>query len=367
MDCPKCKRALQEDWKACPWCGTKAGALRKRSRSNGTGTAYKRGKTWTACITVGKTIGKNGKLRQLRKTKGGFSTKTEALKYCATLAEAPKQKPTPTLAYYYEVYSTGKMLKIGESKQVAYRIAFNKLGAVKNRPINTLTVGDLQELVNEKCQTYYPARDVRTLLSHLFKLAATEGNANASLPDLIEIPKLEEDQREPFTIDEQKLLWRSYENGDYYASIPLVMIYTGLMTGEMRKLTVEMVDLEKKEISSNVGLKTSVRKKSSVLLPDSILPVFEDILSRTPSGRLYPMSEDNFYKLYYGALERAGTRRLTPYSCRHTAATALTVDENIAPQIVQRLMRWSSTKMMDRYVHPSEENYREAINTRERL
>ena len=144
------------------------------------------------------------------------------------------------------------------------------------------------------------------------------------------------------------------------------MIYTGMITGEMRKLTAEMVDLQKKEIVG-VGLKTETRKKSSVLLPDVILPGLSDVLSRTPEGKLFPMNEMSFYDLFYEALEKAGTRRLTPYSCRHTAATALAVDENIAPQTVQRLMRWSSTKMMDRYMHPSEENAREAVNRRKKV
>lgn len=367
MDCQKCKRPLEDGWKVCPWCGVSAQKPRAQSRrQNGTGNAYKRGKTWTARVTLGITLS-NGKVRQLRKTKGGFSTKTEALKYCAVLAEQKTEfRAVPTLDYYYGAFLNGKGDKLSPSKQTAYRIAFNKLAPLSNRPIDTISVTELQGLMSRTCPTYYPARDMRVLLSHLYKLAAVDGYANASLPGLLELPKLQEETREPFTQEEQAALWRSYEAGNTNASIPLIMIYTGLMTGEMRNLTAEMVDLENKEIVG-VGLKTETRKKSSVLLPDAILPVLSDVLSVTPEGKLYPMNEMAFYDLYYDALERAGTRRLTPYSCRHTAATALAVDENIAPQTVQRLMRWSSTKMMDRYVHPSEDTAREAVNRRKKM
>ena len=367
MDCPKCKNPLQDGWKVCPWCGTAAQKTKTQSRrQNGTGNVYKRGKTWTARITVGTTI-RNGKVCQMRRTKGGFSTKTEALKYCAVLAEQKTElRAVPTLEYYYGAFLSGKGDKLSPSKQTAYRIAFNKLEQLASHPIDTISVTELQNLMRRTCPTYYPARDMRVLLTHLYKLAAVDGFANASLPSLLELPKLQEETREPFTQEDQAALWRLYEAGNANASIPLIMIYTGMMTGEMRKLTAEMVDLEKKEIVG-VGLKTETRKKSSVLLPDAILPVLSDVLSRTPEGKLYPMNEMAFYDLYYDALEKAGTRRLTPYSCRHTAATALAVDENIAPQTVQRLMRWSSTKMMDRYVHPSEENAREAVNRRKRV
>lgn len=365
MECRKCKKQLQEDWIVCPWCATRPQSqTNKRTRASGTGSVYKRGKTWTAAVTVGVSR-EHGKVKQIRRTKGGFATKTEAIKYCAQLAQEPAPKRAPTLAFYYEAFLSGKMEKLSESKRTAYKIAYNKLAPLKDRTIDSISVGELQNLLNRACPTYYPARDLRVLLSHIYKLAAVEGHVSAALPGLLELPKLEEESREPFTTEEQKLLWKSYEDGNVDASVPLIMIYTGMMTGEMRKLTAEMIDLENKEIVG-VGLKTEVRKKSSVLLPDAILPVLEDVLSRTPEGKLYPMNEMAFYDLYYAALEKAGTRRLTPYSCRHTAATALAVDENIAPQTVQRLMRWSSTKMMDRYVHPSEDDARAAINRRKK-
>ena len=43
-------------------------------------------------------------------------------------------------------------------------------------------------------------------------------------------------------------------------------------------------------------------------------------------------------------------------------ATALTIDKNVAPQTVMKVMRWKSTKMLDKYAHPDLNDAHEAVN-----
>ena len=327
-------------------------------RANKQGSVYKRGHYWVAQITIGHTP----EGQQRYKRKGGFRTKTEALEALPTLKDVAEAKPVPTVAYYYKAFCKGKGAQLSKEKQVAYDIAYKKMKEIQGKPVNDLTVPLLQALVNEQCPTYYPARDMRVLLNHIFRLAAADGNANPALPGLIEIPRLQETHREAFTEDEQIALWLSYEAGNTGAAVPLMMIYTGMMTGEMRALTRSMVHLDTQEIIG-AGLKTETRRSKSILIPDDIVPVVQDVMDRASGEKLFPMNEDDFYELYYKALKGAGiTRHLTPYCCRHTTATALAVSAQTAPQTVQRIMRWSSTKMMDRYVHPDEQNARDAIN-----
>lgn len=326
-------------------------------RANGQGSVYKRGHYWTAQVTIG--YSETGKPRYKRK--GGFRTKTEALEALPTLKAQATMKPVPTVSYYYRAFCKGRGATISEDKKDAYQIAYNKLELIHTTPINELTVPQLQELVSSTCKSYYPARDVRALLNHIFRMAAADGNANPSVPGLIELPKLKETHREAFTDDEQKLLWAAWEAGKAGAEVPLIMIYTGMMTGEMRRLEASMIDLEKMEITG-VGLKTKERRSKSVLIPEAIVPILQDLIAQHPEGRIYTMSEEDFYTLYYSALTQAGvTRHLTPYSCRHTTATALAISAGVAPQTVQRIMRWSSTKMMDRYVHPDDNAARKAL------
>ena len=332
-------------------------------RCNGLGSVYydKRSKRWIAQIVIGRHYTSDMKVRFSYKRKS-FVLKTDALKAVQNLTAEP-DRPTFTVSYYYNAFMDGKGSTLSHDKQVAYKIAYNRLKSLHGTAVKDLTIAGLQEILGGVCDSYYPARDVRALLNAIFKLAAADDREiNPVLPSLLVLPKMQETQVEPFTEEEQLQLWYSYDSGKDNAAIPLIMIYTGMMTGEMRKLTKDMIDLGAREIVG-VGLKTKERKKKAVLLPDDIIPVLEDVISKAETDRLYPMSEDNFYKLYYSALKDAGiTRHLTPYSCRHTTATVLAVHESVASQTLQRIMRWKSTKMMDRYVTPNDQDARKAVN-----
>ena len=367
MLCPKCTKAIPDDAVYCCYCGKPVARQKRQSarRPSGTGSVYKRGKTWAVSVVSGWKIDATGKYIPVRKYRGGFKTKADAINYTETLRQekAENLHRIPTLSEYWQIYSTGEMEKLSHDKCVAYKIAWKKLQPLASAPVDTLTVADLRKTVSAAASTYYPARDMKTVLSHLFKLAGADGHASKDLPSYIILPELNETEREPFTEEEQTAIWKAYESGVADAAIPLVMIYTGMMTGEMRRLTVEMIHLDTRQIIG-VGLKTGLRKSKStpVFIPDDIVPVLDGLMEGK-TDRLFTCSEDDFYARYYAALSAAGTRRLTPYSCRHTTATALAITNNIAPQTIKKIMRWTTTKMLDRYAHPDNTDAMQAINT----
>ena len=369
MICTKCKANLDivPPPTFCPYCGKKLIQTQKRrtkSRGNGTGTAFKRGSTWTAQVVYDRVYVADDKpLKKLTRSKGGFKTRDEALQYCRILKAGPVKPVTaPALETYWRNYEENELAALSESKRTAYRIAWNKLSKLHSAQVDQLTVADLREAVAAAAPTYYTAKDCRTVLASLFKLAAADGYANKDLPGFIKLPSLTEQEREPFSETEQASLWKLYESGDIRAAIPLLMIYTGLMPGEAFDLTVSMIDLEGGQIVG-AGKKTKVRKQTPVMIAASIIPLLEDLIAHArPSGRLFTASEDNWRKGYYDALEAAGCRKLQPYSCRHTTATALAITEGVAPQTVRKVMRWSTTRMLDRYAHPDQQDAREAVN-----
>lgn len=341
--------------------------MKAKVRGNGQGTAYKRGRSWTAQVVIGwkQPDDLTKPPYPIKRTKGGFSTKRDALAYCPTLlSEAGKApKRAPALSAYWELYAAGEMVRLSKSKQGAYRIAWNKLAPLHEARVDLITVDMLRRTVSAACPSHYTARDCKSLLSNLFSLAGADGFANRDLPSYIVLPSLEEKERQPFTPDEQSALWRVYEAGDRRAAIPLLMIYTGMMPGEAYALRVEQIDLERRLIIG-AGLKTKVRKATPIVLAQSILPLVADLIEHAqPSGYVFRRVEDEWYADYYAALEKAGCRRLTPYSCRHTTATALAITEGIAPQTVKRIMRWSTTKMLDRYAHPQMNDALDAVDT----
>ena len=340
---------------------------RPKVRGNGQGTAYKRGQTWTACVTVDWVFPSDPSKpkKPIRKTKGGFRTKKDALAYCPTLLNGGYEKPqeAPRLSAYWKTYSEGDMLKISKGKQSAYRTAWNKLKAIHDVRVNSITVDLLRKTVSEACTTFDPAKDCKSLLSNLFELAAADRYAPRELPSYIILPEHTQKERIPFSKEEQKKIWKAYDDGDRRAAAHLLMIYTGMMPGELQNLRLEHIDLKARTIT-RVGIKTKVRQRTPVVLADCILPVVEDLIAHAQkSGYIWKRNEDAWYEDYYGLLKKAGCRRLTPYSCRHTTATALAIDKRIAPQTIRKVMRWSSTKMLDRYAHPDQDDALAAVNS----
>lgn len=356
QNCRKCQRDLPEGAPFCPWCGAnqETAPRSKHRRGNGQGTAYKRGATWTACVVVGWRTSEDGKPVPVRRTRGGFAKKRDALAYCETLLHGAEKKRAPKLAEYWDAYEAGELEKLSKSKQCAYRGAWKKLKALHWMQVDQIRVTDLRSAVTAVAPTYYTAKDCKSVLTRLFELAGADGWCPKDLPGYIVLPELEEREREPFSDTEQLALWKLYESGDLRAAIPLLMICTGMMPGEMQALKVEHIDLDARKITG-VGLKTKVRKKSAVYIPEDALPIVEDLIAHAqPTGQIWPRNESKWYETYYAALEAAGCRRLEPYSCRHTTATRLAITEGIAPQTIRRIMRWSTTKMLDRYAHPDD-------------
>lgn len=370
--CIKCARDIPEGAVFCPWCGARQDKppQKRHRRGYGLGTAYKRGSTWTAMVIMGYVPSDDGgRPRAVKRTKGGFKTKREALEYCVQLRDVNRaaKREAPPLNDYWTAYEAREFQQLSKSKQVAYRGAWKKLEPLHWRRVDQIGVNDLRMLVGDVAPTYYTARDCKTVLSRLFELAGADGWCPKDLPSYIVLPRLEEKERQVFSDVEQSALWKLYESGDLRAAIPLLMICTGMMPGEMQQLHVKHVDLENHKITG-VGMKTKVRKESPIYLPNDVLPVVEDLVANAqPSGYIWPRNEDAWYANYYAALEAAGCRRLEPYCCRHSTATRLAISEGIAPQTIKRMMRWSTTKMLDRYAHPDEADVISAANTIRRV
>ena len=339
-----------------------------KTRGNGQGCAYKspNGKSWTAQAIVDYRPANKpgGQPIPVKRKKSGFAKKSDALAYIPILLAGGVKRPkvAPRLSEYWKIYSENGLLKIGTSKQCAYKTAWNKLKPIQDARIDTLTLDVLQETVSTVADTYYTQKDCRTVLTKLFERGYADGFAQKDLPSLIEIVSLEEKEQIPFNKDEQKALWKTYEDGNIDAGIPLLMIYTGMMPGEAQLLKVEHIDLNNKTMYG-MNLKTKVRKKTPVVIANCLLPVVEDLIDHAQkSGYIWARNETKWYERYYAVLAASGCRKLPPYSCRHTTATALAVDAKIAPQTIKRVMRWSSTKMLDKYAHPQMNDALKAVN-----
>ena len=251
MNCTKCQREIPDDAVFCCYCGKRLVAPppkpRTGKRGSGQGSARKRGSTRTAVWTVGFRA-EGGKLKQLRHYKGGFPTKTAALAYAANPPEVREVK-LPTLSDYWTHYEGASLPKLSDSRRMAHQIAWGRLKSIAHLPISKLTIQRLQDTVDAQTSTHYPAKDMRTVLSHLYDRAVAEGAVPTNLAPYIELPPLQEKKIQPYTKDEIVAFWKAYANGDIFVGYILLMIYTGMMPGELKNLTKAMVNFETHEIA----------------------------------------------------------------------------------------------------------------------
>lgn len=361
MLCRKCCKELPDGAKYCCWCGINQTITRnKRTRGNGTGTVFKRGKTWRCEITLGKKPDGSPD----RRTKDGFKTKKEAIEYLPTL-KGEKPKKAKTFLHYYNSYSTHEMLSLGRTTQGAYKIAWRKISDIHNRAVRDLSVVFLRDLVSEVAPTHDTAGDVKSLLSHLFKLAIADQEATVNLSEYIPLPPKNDGERTPWTNYEQQIIWKGYADGEVIASYLLLMIYTGMMPGELMNCKRSMIDFDKK-IIVGAGLKTTKRKSTPIVLADIILPVVKTILTYTPDNDdenqpILWCDKTSFYEAYHDFTKKYNIRDLPVYSCRHTTATALAV-KDVAPSVIQKVMRHSKFATTQHYIHPDSTDALTAVN-----
>lgn len=317
------------------------------------GTVYRRGSTWTAEVTCGKKISlKTGKEIPDRRKQGGFLKKSDAYDYIPMLKakrEEAQKRPVTTLAKLWDGYSSSAMLKLSKSKQTHFKTAFKKMEDIQHRPIHMLTINDLQDTVDEKAPTFYPAKDIKTLLSHLYNRAAAQDDVRTNLAEYIVLPELEETEQRPFDENDLKKLWKDYGEGNKMSGYILLMIYSGMMPGELRRCTKDMIDWESQQILG-CGLKTKKRKETPIMIADFIVPVLQDLCEYSSTDRLFVNFFENFYNGFHEVLARCEIEDRTPYACRHTTATALALG-NIAPAVIQEIMRHTKFSTTERYIH----------------
>lgn len=342
MDCRKCKKPLPEGASFCCWCGISQTppARAPRRNGNGLGSVYKRPDRpgWCAAYTVGFVDG-----AQKRKVKSGFRTKKDALEYLSTVIagiEERQRKKVPTVAELYQQYVDAPGKKPGMGTMMSYKTAFVRRinPAFGDKPIDAVTLQDMEQAISGL--RYDTAKDVKNLMSNLFRRAFADGFVQVNPVPMLQLPENNVAETVPWSPSEIETLWRAYGEGDRIASACLLMIYTGMMPGELFLLKPSMIDWDARTILG-CGLKTKERRERPIVLSDSVVPVLADLCATSTSraGFVLGIEKKTFYRRFADMKERLHIRpEIRPYSSRHTTATELEL-LGVSPSVIANVLR----------------------------
>ena len=364
MLCAKCDKDIPDDAIYCCYCGKKLIASPKatKKRGNGQGTVYKTpAGTWAAEVTLGYYIDDNGKRKRKIARKQGFKTKKSALEHINALFCTPEKTKVITLSELWELFQSD-LNALSASKRTAYNIAWRKIkDEVAYRTIDSFSVPELQELIDTTAPSYYTRRDIKTLLSHLYKIAIRDDYIDKNRTEYIKLPKLVTTEREIFKPEEIQALWLDYraEPSQITAGM-LVMLYTGIRAGELLTILCENVHLEAHYMTG--GIKTAKGKNRKIIIPDKIVPVMQYLIDNSLNGKICARHPDNFYEDWREKRKALQLREeLTPYCCRHTYITNLTALK-VSPAMLQELAGHEDYDTTLVYTHLSVEDRLKEVN-----
>lgn len=201
-------------------------------------------------------------------------------------------------------------------------------------------------------------------MSILFRRALADGFVQVNPVPLLRLPENNVKETVPWSPEEIEKLWNAYQDGDRIAASCLLMLYTGMMPGELRLLTIHMIDWNAHTILG-CGLKTKERRERPIVLSDSVLPVLADLCATSPgeTGYVLGVCKKTFYRQFAEMKERLGIRpEIRPYSSRHSTATELEL-LGVSPSVIANVLRHRNyATTAKHYITISNDKAIEAVN-----
>lgn len=365
MNCRKCDKPLPDGALFCCWCAadqrTKNKTGKPKQRGNGQGCVYKlpNGK-YRAVVVLGYYRGDDGKIHKKTKSKI-FAKRSDGILAIQELKSTPfmETRKIYTVSDLYELFQNSKdynAFSAGHQKKLGY--AWNKLEPLHFRPINEITVYEMQAVIDDKAATYDPAKDMKAVMSHLYTLAMKKEIVTFNKTNLLDLPESPTAKRERWEDSEIQAFWNDYKTNPFTGYI-LIMIYAGLRYGEISTITLDNIHYDDYYMIG--GIKTDAGINREIPIADEIMPIIK-ALAEGKRKKLLEMNEDTFYSEYWDVISRLSLRHLPPQTCRHTYFSLMTAAGIQAGIITETGGHASYLTTMKNYVRLSVEEKRSAVN-----
>ena len=305
MICQKCRNDSPPEYSFCPHCGRKLSpgkTRRKKSRGNGTGCAYYDPvhHYWIAQVIDGyrplpefdQENPENKKQRvPVKKTKGGFKRREDALAYCKQLKDQKAMAPEMfmTLEEVYEEWEPWYEPRVDASTMAGYRAAFHYYGSLYKKRITEITAADLQKCMDDCPRGKRTHQNMKVVAGLIWKYAMDKHIVTQVESANLYTGKGKSVKRDALTdIEVEKI--RKAIGTERYADYIYCLPYLGFRPGELLELRKDQVIEHEGRLFLVEGKKTDAGRDRTVPVHQKI----EDIIR----ARLYVPGTDLIFPQY---------------------------------------------------------------------
>lgn len=338
--CRKCHQEIPDGSKFCLHCGAAQQKERNtKARGNGTGSVFRRGKTWMAVRVVGysaEMVDGVLKLHKNTRSKGGFRTKKEALEYLPKLADEPAKKKAMTWQQVYDAWFPTH--RAGKSTMGNYAAAESHFRPIWPMPFAQIDIDDLQECLDECPRGKRTRENMKALAGLLYKYAIPRRITDINLGQYLIVTADGGGSKPALPADALAVIAQAVgaiPGADYV----LAQCYLGFRPSEL--LALDVKDYSRKEKAFTGGAKTDAGRDRVVTVSPKIQPIIDRLTADKIAGPVFcspdggPMSIEQYRSLFYDVLDGCGIEnpiegpegdrrhRYTPHSCRRTFATLM--------------------------------------------
>lgn len=369
---------------------------KRNANGMGTVTLRKDGR-WQAAVYVPQPDGTEKRKFVYGKTREAVEDERRKL-----VDKARSGIPTPTrsprlaewLPLWLEEIIKPKRKKTTYSKY-AMHIRLYLVPMLGAKRLESMSVTDVRRFLSALTgqTTAATAKESHKVLRSALTAACREELIARNVAKLVDPPRVESQQRDPWTIEET-LVFLKFARGDAAYAAILLAVALGLRRGEIVGLKWSQVDF----VSRTIRLGRQLQRRDGVLYEDDTkgrkrpmpLPLIcvialrwqhlrwlamrekagtgwvkNDYVFVTRTGR--PIEGRNLYRSFIQMAEKAGVRSVRLHDARHGFAT-LMADSGTEPRLLMELMGHSQIAVtMNVYTHVVEKSKREAIKTVDRL
>lgn len=318
----------------------------------------RRRRPYGARITIGWSENKKQKYKYL----GYFENREDALACLVDFYKSP-YNVTDNKTTFKEIYLSwidNHAENVSKKTINAYNSTFRKLLDIHDIPIRDIRSAHVQAII--KNQPYSTAKLTRLITGIVCREAMKREIIDKDISELLILPKKgEKKEKMPFTKQEIELIWN--QQGEKYADMLLILLYSGMRISELLEMETNKIDLENRIMIG--GLKTEAGINRPMPIHKDIEPIIKRVcgtnyLFQAPRGGKFSYSNEGYRLNKY--MKSLGLNH-TIHETRHTFISQCN-RLDINKMVVKRIVGHSTKKDLtdDVYTHKNAEDLLQAID-----